>query len=119
MKNGLEFPWNNWQSILFALFVFAVGLVPEWIIGHKAIYMPQWPYNFIFLIAIILYLFLLYAFKKVPFISWLSSTQASIGAITVYTVLVICMGLIPQNSETNNLFLRKLVLTIYPPVGLL
>ena len=68
--------------------------------------MPQWPYNFIFLIAIILYLFLLYGFRKIPFIGWLSSTQASIGAITVYTILVICMGLIPQNSESPNLFLK-------------
>ena len=89
-------PRNTFQSLLLALGIYFFGLLIEVVFNHWHLRIPSWPRNLMVLVALLLYIVALSQFNKVPIIWWLSRPRASIGAIAIYTVQVILMGIIPQ-----------------------
>ena len=112
-KNRLTwlYPWGYTESFTIAFSLVLMGFVLEYI-NSKTLTALSWPINFyVGIIFITLYLFLHLKFKEKPFIKWLSSTQAAVSAICLYTFLVLIMGFIPQVETNSNEFIQKLGLT--------
>jgi hypothetical protein len=91
-------PWSYKESFTIAAGILFVGLLlNEFTRLHFQL--PQWPWN---LILGLLYLLLLIVVKlffgKKYLIQWLSSLPAAIGGILLFLLVVLAMGLIPQQE---------------------
>ena len=94
-------------SFIIATALFFVGLLIELFSSHKGIYLPQWPINFIILLVFIVYIIVLNYFWKSELKKWFSSIKSTVGAITIYSVLVLIMGFITQNDDNASNFIRN------------
>ncbi|MBN2663583.1 MAG: cytochrome c biogenesis protein ResB [Bacteroidales bacterium] len=95
-------------SFVIALALFLVGLLIELFSSHKGIYLPKWPINIIILVVFIVYIIALNHFWNSDLKKWFSSIKSTVGAITIYSVLVLVMGFITQNDENASNLVRNL-----------
>ncbi len=105
-------PWGYTESFLIAFELLLVGFIIEILIKGKGVISITKPYNIIIGILFILVLFILrkyFANKK--FIKWLSSVQAAVSAITLFTLLSLLLGFIPQNPAQANRLIDIIGLT--------
>lgn len=93
-----EFPWGYRESFLVAVFMLMTGFVIELFSGG-GVSMPAWPVNIAIIIVFIIYFLLVYYFIKHPIVKWLSSVPAAIASISVFTLMVLFMGFIPQGTS--------------------
>ena len=102
-----QFPWGYRESFLVALFLIMTGFVIELFSGG-GVSMPAWPVNIAIIIVFIIYFILVYHFIKHPLVKWLSSTPAAISSISVFTLMVLFMGFIPQGGAQEGDLLASL-----------
>jgi len=101
-------PWSLKQGFLFAIFFPFLGFLIELSLKGKHIGLPTFPANLIILLSFIsLITILFYIFRKKTWIPFFSSITAAIPAIAVFIGIVLCMGLIPQQSSTP-LWIQKI-----------
>ncbi|MFC2129141.1 cytochrome c biogenesis protein ResB, partial [Bacteroidota bacterium] len=90
------------ESFFIAFGIVAIGFIIELLTNSSGGFGLHWPYNFIVLIAFLIYIAAVQSFwPKHPFVNWLSSTQAAIASICALTILILLMGFIPQNTSES------------------
>jgi hypothetical protein len=102
-----DFPWGYRESFLIAVFMLLTGFVIELFTGG-GVSMPTWPVNIAIILVFIIYFILVHHFIKHPLVTWLSSVPAAIASISVFTLMVLFMGFIPQGSHQEADLLEKL-----------
>ncbi len=92
------------KSFLVALVLLFLGLLIETISGGKGIYLPGMPFNIYagFLFMFLLVLIHLY-YRQHPFIKWLSGIPAAVSSISLFALLVLLLGFIPQADSQSKL----------------
>jgi len=105
--NLWQYPWGYRESFLIAVFLLMTGFVIELFTGG-GINMPAWPVNIAVIIVFVIYFILVHHFIKHPLVKWLSSVPAAIAAISVFTLMVLFMGFIPQGTAHDMDILGKL-----------
>ncbi|MFC2107020.1 hypothetical protein ACFLRY_01665 [Bacteroidota bacterium] len=100
-KKLWKHPFGYKEGFIIVLLVLFAGFIVEWII-KSPVGLPGWPINLIILAIFVGYLLVVQLFIKHPFIKWLSTPKAGISAISVFTVLVLLMGFIPQNNNNSS-----------------
>ncbi|MFO8128697.1 MAG: cytochrome c biogenesis protein ResB [Bacteroidales bacterium] len=100
-----KYPWGYREGFIITLSVMVAGFAMQLVKG-SGVHLPGWPVNGIILVVFILYLILVHRYVKHPLIRWLSSSGAAIASISVFTLLVLLMGFIPQKDPQANDFLK-------------
>jgi hypothetical protein len=93
-----EKPWGYKEGFTIALGILLVGLLLNEFTATQ-FQLPRWPWNLILgLVYLLVLLGLKILFGKKYFISWLSTLPAAISAISLFLLIVLTMGLIPQRE---------------------
>ena len=106
-KKLWKHPFGFREGFIIVLLVLLTGFIVEWIL-KRPVGLPGWPINLIILLVFAGYLLLVQLFVKHPVIKWFSTPKAAISAISVFTVLVLLMGFIPQNNNNSSNFVHSL-----------
>jgi hypothetical protein len=96
--------WGYPESFMIAFELLILGFAFEVITGGHGASSPHMPYNLYILFAYIVLTVVLHIYyRNNQIIKWLSSVPASISAISVYALLVLLLGFIPQDKSTYRL----------------
>ncbi|MDZ7743041.1 MAG: cytochrome c biogenesis protein ResB [Bacteroidota bacterium] len=106
-----QYPWGYRESFAIGFALLIIGFLIELFSPADAIYLPRWPFNMILIVALIAYIIISYRMVQHPVMKWLSSTAAAIASISIFTILVLMLGFIPQSDETGGSLLVDLGLT--------
>ncbi len=111
--NLWENSWGYVESFFIGFGLIVTGFFLEVFVTTSNSFTLSFPYNLVFLASYILILFVLYQwFSTAPLIKWLTRVPASISSISLLTMMVMIMGIIPQvTSESdfiNNLGLNQI-----------
>ncbi len=100
-KKLWQYPWEYKESFIISFIITITGIAIELLSGSRGVSIPAYPYNLIIGIsfATILLLLQLYANNQ-PVVKWLSSVPVAISSISVFALLSLLLGFIPQNSDT-------------------
>lgn len=99
-----ENPWGYVESFFIGFGLIVTGFFLEVFTSTNNTFALIYPYNVVFLAAYVLVLFVLYKwFSSTQLIRWLTKVPASISSISLVTVMVMIMGIIPQVASQNNL----------------
>jgi hypothetical protein len=94
-------PWSYREGFLISLSLLILGLLLNQFSGSN-LQLPGWPFNLILGILFLTFIVLVGTFyKKSYLIRWLSGIPACIPAITLFAVLTLGMGLIPQSESKD------------------
>ena len=105
-----SYPWKYPESFVIALGILLTGMIMEMFLPSAGAFIPSWPGNLYLLIFIIGVAGLLIILRNnSEFLKWLGSGYAAIGLSSAFTLLVIIMGLIPQQPAMG--FHHRLGLT--------
>jgi hypothetical protein len=102
-----QFPWDYREGILIAAGLLVLGFIIEFSTGSKGISIPAWPSNLLILLLFVGYVIAFQILVKHPIKKWLSSTPAAITAISVFALLTLLMGFIPQSDNSAGDFISK------------
>jgi len=103
-RNLWENPWGYVESFLIGFGLIVTGFFLEVFVASDTAFTLSYPFNIYFLIVYVLILFVLYKwFSTTQLIRWLTKVPASISSITLVTILVMIMGIIPQIPSENNI----------------
>lgn len=103
-RNLWENPWGYVESFFVGFGLIVTGFFLEVFAASNNTFALTHPYNVVFLAAYVLILFVLYKwFSTTQLIRWLTKVPASISSISLVTVMVMIMGVIPQDTSQNNL----------------
>jgi len=92
-----HFPWKYKQSFAIAAGIFGIGNLLELVFPFPILHLG-YPYSVIIGLFFLSIPFLLsQLFKRSQIVKWLSSVPAAISSISLYVVLSIIMGFIPQS----------------------
>ena len=107
-----KFPWGYPEGFFIAFILLIVGFGIEYFSGGKGIATLSWNVNAIIGILFINVLITVnYYFRESNIVKFLSGIPASISAISVFTFVVLLMGLTPQFDDQVGEFARKLGLS--------
>lgn len=96
-----EYPWGYRESFLIAFILLFSGFLLELLTG-SGVSMPSWPVNIAIIIVFIIYFILVQSFVRHPVITWLSSVPAAIASISIFTLMVLFLGFVPQGDALEN-----------------
>ena len=103
-RNLWENPWGYVESFFIGFGLIVTGFFLEVFVASDTAFKLSYPFNIYFLIVYVLILFVLYKwFSTTQLIRWLTKVPASISSITLVTILVMIMGIIPQIPSENNI----------------
>ena len=102
-RNLWESPWGYVESFFRGFGLMVTGFFLEVFVTSDTVFTIAYPYNIIFLGGYVALLFVLYKwFSNTQVIRWLTKVPASISSISLVTLLVMIMGIIPQVSSESN-----------------
>jgi len=102
-RNLWENPWGYVESFFIGFGLMVTGFFLEVFVAADTPFTIAYPYNIIFLGGYIALLIVLYKwFSNTQVIRWLTKVPASISSISLVTLLVMIMGIIPQVSSESN-----------------
>jgi len=102
-RNLWENPWGYVESFFIGFGLIITGLFLEVFVAGNTPFTITYPYNIIFLVGYVVLLVVLYKwFFNTPVIRWLTKVPASISSISLVTLLVMIMGIIPQVTSESN-----------------
>jgi hypothetical protein len=108
-KKPFKAIWGYSESFLVALEIVIFGFVVEVFLKGQGIRTPHMPYNLYSILALILILvFIFVGYRNKTFVKWLSSVPCSISAISVYALMVLLLGFIPQQGGNQLKWLQLL-----------
>lgn len=95
-RKDWQFPWGYREGLFIALALFVTGSLIQ-ITSASFAPLLSFPIN---LIVLVIYIGSLISVKvffgRSPFIQWLSSVPAAIGSVSLFGILSLLMGLVPQ-----------------------
>jgi hypothetical protein len=96
--------WGYAESFTIAFELLILGFALEVITGGHGVSSPHMPYNLFIVGAYTILTAVLYLYyKNNRIVKWLSTVPASLSAISVYALLVLLLGFIPQGKSTVRL----------------
>ena len=96
-------PWSFKQGFLLAFSFSFLGFLLELSIKGNIVPFPSFPINLIVLGALlVITVSIFFVFRHKTIIRFFSSIHAAIPAITVFVIIVLIMGLIPQKEEASG-----------------
>lgn len=99
-------PWGYKESFSIASGLLIIGFVLEFFTKKQGLQMPSYPINLIVLLVFVAYIVITYyIYRKSNIIRWFSSVPAAIASMSVYTLLVLMMGFIPQGNYNSTMSL--------------
>jgi len=102
-RNLWENPWGYVESFFIGFGLMVTGFFLEVFVTSDTPFAVAYPYNIIFLVGYVALLFVLYKwFSNTQIIKWLTKVPASISSISLVTLLVMFMGIIPQVASESN-----------------
>ena len=102
-KNFWSSPWSYKQGFLIAFTLPLLGLLLGIILRGASINIPVFPYNMIILVGFLLLIFILsFMYRDKSMIRFLSSIPAAVSSIVVFTLIVLLMGVIPQQPSMHK-----------------
>jgi len=107
MQNGKklwQFPWSYRESFIISGSFAFIGFIIEFFTNHKGVITPPWPINLIIILVFLAYIIVVHNFINSPLVKWISSVPAAISSVSVFTVLVLLLGFIPQDVPTTHGF---------------
>ena len=107
-KKLWQYPWSYRESFIISITFALIGFIIEFFSNHVGVITPPWPINLLIIMAFLAYIFLVHMFVKSPLVKWMSSVPAAISSVTVFTVLVLLLGFIPQDAPIAQDFASKL-----------
>jgi ResB-like family len=97
--------WGYAESFMIAFELLILGFAIEVLSGGNGLSSPRMPYNLIVLFAYVILTVVLHIYyRQNRIVKWLSSVPASISAISVYALLVLLLGFIPQGKSMHKIF---------------
>jgi hypothetical protein len=92
--------WGYTESFIISFEIIILGFVIEIFLKGSGVRSPHMPYNLYMILALIAILVIMHlAYRHTPFIKWFSSVPCSVSAISVYALLVLLLGFIPQQED--------------------
>ena len=102
-RNLWENPWGYVESFFIGFGLMVTGFFLEVFVASNTPFTISYPYNIILLVGYIFVLFVVYKwFSNTQIIRWLTKVPASISSISLVTLLVMIMGIIPQVPSQSN-----------------
>jgi len=102
-RNLWENPWGYVESFFIGFGLMVTGFFLEVFVTSDTPFAVAYPYNIIFLVGYVALLVVLYKwFSNTQIIKWLTKVPASISSISLVTLLVMFMGIIPQVASESN-----------------
>jgi hypothetical protein len=99
--------WGYPESFVAAIEIMMLGFVIEIFLKGRGVSSPQMPYNIYMVLALVIILIFIHVkYRSKPVIKWLSSVPCSVSAISVYALLVLLLGFIPQQGENQTRWLQ-------------
>ncbi|MBK5192197.1 MAG: cytochrome c biogenesis protein ResB [Flavobacteriaceae bacterium] len=103
-RNLWENPWGYVESFFIGFGLIVTGFFLEVFVTTSNTFTLSYPYNVVFLAGYVSILFVLYKwFSTTQLIRWLTKVPASISSISLVTMMVMIMGIIPQVTSQNNI----------------
>ena len=98
-RNITQKTWGFTQSFLLVLILLFIGLIFD--LNRFKLTIPEWPYNILLIFTLtISYVILFILFnKKIYILYWLSTSYASISAISFFSLVVFCMTIFVQDKN--------------------
>ncbi len=91
--------WGYAESFVVSFEIMILGFVIEIFLKGSGVRPPQLPYTIYLILALIaILLFIHLTFRNAPLTRWFSSVPCSVSAISVYALLVMLLGFIPQQG---------------------
>jgi hypothetical protein len=95
--------WGYSESFAVAVEIIVLGIIIEVFLRGMALNSPRLPYNLIIILVLTAILVFLHVkYRNRPVIKWLSSIPCSVSAISVYALLVLLLGFIPQQESQSD-----------------
>jgi hypothetical protein len=95
------------QGFFFSIGVLVTGMLIEWATRGMGTGLPAWPLNAqIGISFIVILLFIHIYYRDMSVFNWLSRIPAAISAISLFTLLVLVMGLSTQNNPDASNFMK-------------
>jgi hypothetical protein len=92
--------WGYTESFIVSFEIMILGFVIEIFLKGRGVTSPHWPFNLFMILALIAILMVVhFGYRSRPFVKWLSSVPCSVSAISVYALLVLLLGFIPQQED--------------------
>ena len=92
--------WGYAESFMIAFEILILGFALEVVTRGQGISSPHMPFNLYIVFAYTILTIVLHIYyKNSRIVKWLSSVPASISAISVYALLVLLLGFIPQGKS--------------------
>jgi hypothetical protein len=92
--------WGYTESFVVSFEIMILGFVIEIFLKGSGVRSPHMPYNLYMVLALIaILIFVHLAYRQTPFVKWFSSVPCSVSAISVYALLVLLLGFIPQQED--------------------
>lgn len=102
-KNFWSSPWSYKQGFLIAFTLPFIGLLLEIIFQGASMNIPPFPYNMIILVGFMLIIgSLSFFFRDSSILRFLSSIPAAFTSIVAFTLIVLMLGIIPQEPSSNK-----------------
>jgi hypothetical protein len=99
-----KFPWRYAESFIIATGLLITGFLIEAITKGRGVIKPQWPYNLLSGLLFTGLLFIIHSlFKKHALVRWFSSIPACISSISLFSLLALILGIIPQNGSGHGI----------------
>jgi len=96
-------PWSYREGTIITVAMIVLGFALQMVSGGSVLRLTGFPWNLISGIVFLGLLVLLFFFlKKHPAIKWLGSIKAALPAILGFTFLVLLMGFVKQDVQSNN-----------------
>ncbi len=93
--------WGYTESFVVSFEIMILGFVIEIFLKGSGVRSPHMPYNLYMILALIAILvFMHLTYRHTPFVKWFSSVPCSVSAISVYALLVLLLGFIPQEKDS-------------------
>ncbi|MDD2345272.1 MAG: hypothetical protein PHY85_03915 [Bacteroidales bacterium] len=91
-------------SFTVSLIIFLTGLILQLFWGQFPYHILKFPVNlYVFAEVFFITLALWFLFKKKPFVKWLSSANAALASIALFTFVVAIIAIFPQGSTENKI----------------
>lgn len=95
-------PWAYKHGFLFAGGLLLCGLLLD-MVSSSGPAIPPWPLNMALAVVILFFLFFLFRLSMdTPWLRFFYSVPASVGAIALFSVLSLAIGLVPWEGEGMN-----------------
>jgi len=99
-KQKANTPWGYSESFFAAFEIMIIGFIVEIFLKGRGVKTPHFPNNMLLVLVLTIILVIAhFRFRHKSLVKWLSSVPCSVSAISVYALLILLLGFIPQQEE--------------------